>query len=124
MLHVVPKAIVKSKPHWSQSIDPGTKQQVSPGTLLSLGSAFWGNSFWSNSFHSEEGLGAYFLDGQLGFAAAAAAAPAVEGGAAKVERGTPLQRRRPADAHLPEHVVRKGPPRGQPAGRRPARTCN
>lgn len=86
--------------------------------LLPLACAMQGNDL-----DIKGGLGAYFLNGQLSFAAAAAAAPAVKGGAAKMERGTPLQSRRPADAHLPEHVVRKGPPGGQPTGRGPACTC-
>ena len=54
-----------------------------------------------------------FLNGQLGFAAAAAAAPAVR--TAKVEGRAALQRR-PAAARSPEHSVCKGAPGGKPAG--------
>lgn len=60
---------------------------------------------------SEDELGAHrVIHGQLSLAAAAAAAPPIEGRATEVERGAPLQSR-PAGAHLAEHVVCKGPPR-------------
>lgn len=50
-----------------------------------------------------------FIYCQLSLAAAAAAAPAMQGHAAKVEWRAPLQRG-PAAAHAHEHALRKGAP--------------